>query len=158
MGELQVARRCVEWSAKDCICNNDILYTFQSAQLDAQANSYPHRCTRGRGGWNPRPLDFLMCCSISKRFYLQWKAFDLLYKVKYILWVVALALLRGLWRHQQWSSSWILPRIKNQVKTINHKSLEWTTECVYESTYVVNGLKWKHQVDVHVTILNRKKI
>ena len=107
---------------------------------------------------NPRPLDFVVCCSISKRFYLQWKAFDLLYKVKYILWVVALALLRSLWRHQQWSPSWILPRIKNQVKTINHKSLEWTTECVYESKYVVNGLKWKHQVDVDVTILNRKKI
>ena len=23
----------------------------------------------------------------------------------------------GLWRHQQWSPSWILPRIRNQVKT-----------------------------------------
>ena len=22
------------------------------------------------------PLDFLICCSISKRFYLQWRAFD----------------------------------------------------------------------------------
>ena len=32
------------------------------------------------GGWN----------SISKRFYLQWKAFDLLNKVRYISWVVAL--------------------------------------------------------------------
>ena len=29
-------------------------------------------------------------CSISKRFYLQWKVFDLLYKMRYILWVVAL--------------------------------------------------------------------
>ena len=36
------------------------------------------------------PLEFLLCCSISKRFYLQWKAFDLLYKMRYILWVVAL--------------------------------------------------------------------
>ena len=33
---------------------------------------------------------FLICCSIWKRFYLQWKAFDLLYKMRYILWVVAL--------------------------------------------------------------------
>ena len=41
------------------------------------------------GGWNP-PLEFLICCSISKRFYLPWKAFDLLYKMRYILWVVAL--------------------------------------------------------------------
>ena len=36
------------------------------------------------------PQEFLICCSISKRFYLQWKAFDLLYKMRYILWVVAL--------------------------------------------------------------------
>ena len=41
-----------------------------------------------RGGWTP--LEFLTCCSISKRFYLQRKAFDLLYKMRYILWVVAL--------------------------------------------------------------------
>ena len=41
------------------------------------------------GGWNPS-TDFLVCCSISKRFYLQWKAFDPLYKMRYILWVVAL--------------------------------------------------------------------
>ena len=65
------------------------------------------------------PLEFLICCSISKRFYLQSKAFDLLYKMRYIWWVVAL--LWGLWRHQQWSPSWapswILPRIRNQVKT-----------------------------------------
>ena len=29
-------------------------------------------------------------CCIFKRFYLQWKAFDLLNKTRYILWVVAL--------------------------------------------------------------------
>ena len=29
--------------------------------------------------WNPS-LEFLICCSISKRFYLQWKAFDFLEK------------------------------------------------------------------------------
>ena len=39
VGKLQVARRCVEWSTKDCICNNGILYIVQSAQLDVQANS-----------------------------------------------------------------------------------------------------------------------
>ena len=32
-GKLQVARKCVEWSAKDCICNNGILYTVQSTPL-----------------------------------------------------------------------------------------------------------------------------
>ena len=30
MGKLQVARRCVEWSAKDCICNNGIIYIILS--------------------------------------------------------------------------------------------------------------------------------
>ena len=35
-------------------------------------------------------LEFLICCSILKRFCLQWKAFDLVNKVRYILWVVAL--------------------------------------------------------------------
>ena len=30
----------------------------------------------------PPPLEFLICCSISKRFYLQWNAFDFLYKMK----------------------------------------------------------------------------
>ena len=42
---------------------------------------------RGVGGTSPW---FLICFSISKRFYLQWKAFDLLLKMRYILWVVAL--------------------------------------------------------------------
>ena len=41
------------------------------------------------GGWNPSP-EFLICCNISKRFYLYWKAFDLLNNMKYILWMVAL--------------------------------------------------------------------
>ena len=31
-----------------------------------------------------------MCCNISKRFYLQWEALNPLYKMRYILWVVAL--------------------------------------------------------------------
>ena len=35
-------------------------------------------------------VEFLICCSISKQCYLQWKAFDLLYKMRYILWVVVL--------------------------------------------------------------------
>ena len=41
------------------------------------------------GGWNPSP-EFLICSSTSKRLYLQRKAFDLLYAMRYILWVVAL--------------------------------------------------------------------
>ena len=34
--------------------------------------------------WNLSP-EFLTCCSISKRFCLHWKAFDLLNKMRYIL-------------------------------------------------------------------------
>ena len=40
-------------------------------------------------GWMD-PSEFLICCSISKRFYLQWKAFDLLNKMRYITSAVAL--------------------------------------------------------------------
>ena len=45
---------------------------------------------KGGGGSMEPVLEFLICWSITKRFYLQWKAFDLLYKIRYILWVVAL--------------------------------------------------------------------
>ena len=47
----------------------------------------------GGGGnwWNPSP-EFLICCSISKRFCFQWKTFDLLKKMRNILWVMALLL------------------------------------------------------------------
>ena len=44
---------------------------------------------QGRGLLEPLPRVFYMF-SISKRFCLQWKAFDLLNKIMYILWVVAL--------------------------------------------------------------------
>ena len=44
---------------------------------------------QGRGLLEPLPRVFDMF-SISKRFCLQWKAFDLLNKIMYILWVVAL--------------------------------------------------------------------
>ena len=36
------------------------------------------------------PRSFLICCSISKRVYLYWKAFDLLNKMRYIIWLMAL--------------------------------------------------------------------
>ena len=38
----------------------------------------------------PLPLEFLIYCNISTRFYLQWRANDLLRKMRYIVWVVAL--------------------------------------------------------------------
>ena len=36
------------------------------------------------------PRSFLICYSISKRVYLYWKAFDLLNKMRYIIWLMAL--------------------------------------------------------------------
>ena len=45
---------------------------------------------QGRGRWWNSSPDFLMCCSISKRFCLRWKASDLLNKIRFILGVVAL--------------------------------------------------------------------
>ena len=50
-----------------------------------------HTPTVGQGKWMDPPfLEFLLCCGISKRFHLQWKGFDLLNKLRCILWVVAL--------------------------------------------------------------------
>ena len=42
------------------------------------------------GGWIEPSQEFLIFCSILKRFYLYWKAFDLLNKMRYILGVLAL--------------------------------------------------------------------
>ena len=44
----------------------------------------------GGGGVGSYPSsEFFICCSISKRFCLKWKASDLLSKMRYILWIVA---------------------------------------------------------------------
>ena len=66
----------------------------EALTLGRTRKDIPHTTTRGGGGgggrgWNPS-REFLISCSISKRFYLRWKAFDLLNKIGYILWVVAL--------------------------------------------------------------------
>ena len=46
---------------------------------------------QGQGGreWNLSP-EFLICCSITKRFYPWWKALNLPNKMRYILLVVTL--------------------------------------------------------------------
>ena len=44
----------------------------------------------GRAGAVDGPPCFLICCSISKRFCLQWKVLDPLDKMRYILCVIAL--------------------------------------------------------------------
>ena len=46
-------------------------------------------CGGGGVDGNP-PHKILICCSISKRIFLQWKAFDLLKNMRYIFGVVAL--------------------------------------------------------------------
>ena len=52
---------------------------------------YPHRDTRGVGVDGTPPQSFwYIALSISKRICLQWKAFDFLKKIRYMLWVVAL--------------------------------------------------------------------
>ena len=51
---------------------------------------YKGVCGGGGGGlYNPSP-EFLISCSISKRFCFQWKTFDLFNKMRYILWVMTL--------------------------------------------------------------------
>ena len=41
---------------------------------------------KGVGGdGTPLPLEFLICHISSKRFYLQWKTFDLLKKMRYFM-------------------------------------------------------------------------
>ena len=77
----------------------------------------PHRGTRGRRGkgldGTPSPV-FLICCSISKRFRFKWKAFDLPNKI--FVYFTGSGAAGGLWRHQQWSPSWIFPMIRNQAE------------------------------------------
>ena len=53
----------------------------------------PHCCPR-----NPS-LEFLICRSISKRFYLHWKAFYLLSNIRYIL-IMGGGTAGSLWHHQ----------------------------------------------------------
>ena len=72
-------------------------------------------------GFPPYPLGFLICCNISKRFFLQWKAFELPYKIRYILLVVTLLKVCDVTKHghhlgfyqeleilkmKKWSSQW----------------------------------------------------
>ena len=52
--------------------------------------SIPPPWYKGGGGWWSPSREVLICSSILKRFCLQWKAFDLLNKMRYILWVVAM--------------------------------------------------------------------
>ena len=66
---------------------------------------------KGRG-WNPSTAEFLICWSISKLFFLEWKSFDLLKKMRYIFWVVEL-----LEAFESLSPSWISPRLEIRLKS-----------------------------------------
>ena len=69
----------------------------------------------GGGGVDRTPWVFDML-----QFCLRLKAFDLLYKRRYILWVVALLKVCDVTKHGRHLDppSWILSRIRNQVKTV----------------------------------------
>ena len=61
--------------------------------MNPRTNTQSHTPSWYKGGgglMEPPPLEFLICRGFSKRLCLQWKAFDLLYKMRYILLVVAL--------------------------------------------------------------------
>ena len=78
----------------------DVVSFFYRIPLNHRTyiQSHPHRGTRGRGGLIEPPW-VLICCIISKPFCLRWKAFDLLYKKRYILWMVALLKVCDLTKH-----------------------------------------------------------
>ena len=86
-------RRRVEWKIPSSFNKSrtfDLWLIVQTLYINPRTYTEIHTPTVVQGGWMKPPLEFLICCSISKRLYLQWKAFDLLYKMRYILWVVAL--------------------------------------------------------------------
>ena len=76
---------------------SDYRLTYEDFNINPRTFTQSHTPTVAQGvgggggsGWMKPPLEFLICWSIPKRFYLQWKVFDLLYRMTYTLWVVAL--------------------------------------------------------------------
>ena len=65
----------------------DLIAVLPFSSYELRRNSNGILSARSTLADNPRTC---ICCSILKRFCLQWKAFDLLNKISYILWVVAL--------------------------------------------------------------------
>ena len=103
-GTKHLCHTCVSYIPKQTnLCLFSLRVAAMHTQPNVHANSYPHRCTEGRGGggwWNSSP-EFLIFCSISKRFWLHWKAFDLLYKMRYILCVVVLMEARNVTKNRR---------------------------------------------------------
>ena len=118
------------------------------ANFSVQANSYPHRGTRGWGGWTspPRVFDMLHDFTFSGRplmFSTRWGIFY------------------GWWRcwgacdvTKKWSPSWIVPGIRNQVQNarngdffvLEKKNNTKEALCMILATrfaFIVEG-SWKH--------------
>ena len=70
---------------------------------------------KGGGGWW-YPPGFFICCNISKRFCLEWKAFDRLYKMRYILWLVTLLEVCDVTKHGRHLGRHLL----TQIITLHH--------------------------------------
>ena len=101
------------------------------------------RTTMVQGGGGVPSPEFFKCCSISKRFCFKWKAFDLFNMMRYIFWVVAL--LEAYDVTKKWSSPWVLPRIKNLVKTaINNNFL-----CLHHFIHKLYFYCWKKLKNMH---------
>ena len=85
----------------------------------------------GGGGWWKPSLEFLICCSISKRYCLRWKAFALLNKMRYILSVVALLKACDVTNNGR--------RVRNQVKNCD----KWYV--VRPRVYIISDVVWTHE-------------
>ena len=120
----------------------EVVMPNQCRPSDVQRKVIPPPLYKGVDG--TRPLNFLTCCSISKRFCLQWKAFDLLNKLTYFM---AGGAAGGLWRHQtwlpSWPPSWILSRIRKQVKTSSIDNF-WHISSLYHFIHKPYFYCWKN--------------
>ena len=59
----------------------------------------------------------------------------------------------GLWRHQQWSPSWILPRIRNQAKTRRNGNFG----ALHETKYINKHFAWFYPQDTLLLLKEVKK-
>ena len=107
--------------------------------------THNHTPTVIQGGDGPSPLRLLYIrCSILKRFSLQWKAFDFLYKLRHILWVVALLEVCDVTRYDR-HASWILSRIRDEIKK--------NTNVYFASFYPQALLLFQKEVGKHTSSL-----
>ena len=124
-----------------------------SQPSDVHANSYPTMVQGGEGGLiDPLPQSFWYVVVFQNDFAFSEKPliFSTRWGINYFMGGGAAG---GLWHHQQWPPfwlpSWILPRIRNQVKTaINGNFLCWTCKITHKNkspsfTFIVER-SWKY--------------